>query len=640
MSVARAGPTPRAAGIPASAADVNATEPTLEGVLRASASEKGIDRKALAGLLLQAARSIDHERAAKVNGLAPSDPRVGELRRLLVGGEIDQLGRLARRVEDPEAFAEAVGRILPTAFAQASARDERLGQVLAPTLERATDASIRRDPRTLVNIIYPVIVPAIRKAIAETIDGTFQSLNESLKHSLSWRGLKWRIEAWRSGRTFAEVVLKHTLLFQVEHVFLIHRHTGLLIAHVTAEHAASQDPQLVSSMLVAIQDFVRDSFSGAGSGGLDTLRLGDLLLWSEQGPYASLAAVIRGNPPESLHQTLREVLSKIHAERHRALETFDGDSTPFGDIDAQLAEVVRLRQEAVQRPKSGFPWLVAGVLMAALLAGGWALKQWRDERIVWEDYVRRLQAEPGIAVTGTGRRDGKWTLTGLRDPLAADPDLLLRESGIDPGRVDAAWQPYQALNPSLVLKRLQGSLDPPPTVTLTVQGNTIVASGSSSYAWLQRARSAGRALPLGAPPIDLTQVRDLNDGELGRLRDAIQSHSIRFDYNEAIPAKGQDGVFDELAEQLRRLADLSSKLRVSSRVTVTGHSDATGKGVFNLSLSTARAEVVRAFLKKRGVDPDLLAVRGAGPLEPLKEEASDLERSINRRASFSVAIDE
>jgi outer membrane protein OmpA-like peptidoglycan-associated protein len=62
--------------------------------------------------------------------------------------------------------------------------------------------------------------------------------------------------------------------------------------------------------------------------------------------------------------------------------------------------------------------------------------------------------------------------------------------------------------------------------------------------------------------------------------------------------------------------------------------------MFNLSLSVARAEAVRAYLKKRGVDPALLSVRGAGPLEPLKEETSDTDRSVNRRVSFTVAIDE
>ena len=56
-------------------------------------------------------------------------------------------------------------------------------------------------------------------------------------------------------------MLKHTLVYRVEHVFLIHRHTGLLIANAASQDATSQDPQLVSSMLSAIQDFVRDSFA-------------------------------------------------------------------------------------------------------------------------------------------------------------------------------------------------------------------------------------------------------------------------------------------------------------------------------------------------------------------------------------------
>src|SRR6478752_8375088 len=96
----------------------------------------------------------------------------------------------------------------------------------------------------------------------------------------SWRGLKWRLEAYRSGSSFADVVLKHTVVFRVEHIFLIHRKTGLLLEHVAAQNAAAQDPQMVSGMLTAIQDFVRDSFTQAkDGGGIDTLRLGDLLLW-------------------------------------------------------------------------------------------------------------------------------------------------------------------------------------------------------------------------------------------------------------------------------------------------------------------------------------------------------------------------
>ncbi len=101
---------------------------------------------------------------------------------------------------------------------------------------------------------------------------------------------------------------------------------------------------------------------------------------------------------------------------------------------------------------------------------------------------------------------------------------------------------------------------------------------------------------------------------------AIQSHNIRFDNNAPLPATGQDAMLDQLAGELNQLATLSASLHVITRVTLTGHSDARARGRSNLSLSLARAEAVRALLKKRGVDPDLLAVRGAGPLEPLEAD--------------------
>jgi outer membrane protein OmpA-like peptidoglycan-associated protein len=640
---------------------------TLRELLRPPPSAEGIDRKALAGLLVELARNVKPEESPEVEGVPRIDLRLEELRRVVLGREIELLARLSAVVEDPEQLAAAVGRVLPTAVAHATA-DERLGQVLTPAFEKATQSSIRSNPRTLINILYPLIVPAIRKAIGETIDDTFQSLNESLKASLTWCGLKWRFEAWRTGTTFAETVLKHTLVYQVEHVFLIHHHTGLLIAHAAAENAASQDPQLVSSMLVAIQDFVRDSFTGAEQQGLDTLRLGELRLWSERGPFATLVAVIRGNPPEELHATLSRVLSQIHSERPQALESFDGDSSSFGDIEAHLAECAALRQQAAKAPRRSFPWMVAavGTLLLLLIGAGGAWWQHdvelrreeaaaaeaarlAHERAVeaarqavqelWADAVARLGSTPGIVVTQSGMHDGKFRVSGLRDPLAADPSEILGAAGFDPARVESRWVPYEALEPDFMLQRLQVSLDPPPAIRLSLEDGRIVARGAASSTWLEHARAVGRMLPAGGTTLDLSQVVDPNHGAIAKLRGAIQAREIHFDSNEPLPSPGQEAVLDQLAAELKELASLTALLRVNTRVTLTGHSDDTGRGTFNLSLSMARAGVVSALLKKRGVDPNLLIVNGAGPLDPLQAGSTDAARTANRRVQFAVGTE-
>jgi outer membrane protein OmpA-like peptidoglycan-associated protein len=626
---------------------------TLEDVVRPFTGDPGIDRRELAGLLAEVARHLEPSSCAPPVGVRPIDPRLEQLRSLLLGREIEVLARLSEVVEDPEQLAAVVGRILPTAIAQVSS-DAQLGAVLAPAMEKATESSIRSNPSTLLNILYPLIVPAIRKSIGERIDETLQSLNQALKLSLTWRGLKWRWEAWRTGTSFAEVVLRHSLIYQVEHVFLIHRHTGLLISHIAAEDAVGQDPQLVSSMLIAIQDFVRDSFGGAEQQGLDSARLGELLLWSEPGPYASLAAVIRGNPPEELHETLRNVLARVHDERPHALESFDGDSSHLTDIEANLRECVALRQRAPESTRRGFPWFVALVgLMLLTLAGIGGWWWWQNEQAwerakqaeaakqrIWDGYVAQLRAQPGIVVTESGRQDGKFAIGGLRDPLAVDPQLLLHQAGIDPASVVSRWEPYEGLDPEFVLKRLQTSLDPPPSVTLTLDGDKIVAQGSAPSTWIERARTVSRMLLTGGLGLDLSRVSDVYQGEIGRLSAAIESHEIHFNFNESLPAAGQEAILDQLAKELNELESLASKLRATARVTVTGHSDDAGNGTFNLSLSSARAGAVVALLKKRGVDPDMFALRGAGQLEPLEEASSEAARSANRRVSFKVKIEE
>ena len=748
------------------AGPVSASPDTLERLLHPIPRETRIDRKALADLLLEVARSMQPDIDAPLVGRPRADPLLEQLRALLLGREIEALSRL----EDPAHFAASVGRILPSAVAHA-ADDGQLGQALAPALEKATQSSIRRNPQTLVNILYPLIVPAISKSIGETIDKTFQSLNETLKHSLTWRGLRWRLEAWRTGKSFAEVVLQHTLVYQVEHVFLIHRHTGLMMSHVAAETAESQDPQIVSSMLVAIQDFVRDSFHGAEQQGLDSLRLGELLLWSEAGPFATLVAVIRGKPPEGLHQMLTNTLSRIHSEYDPLLEDFDGDSSGLEGVEADLAACVAQRQLAPLSRHTGFPWWVALVVLTILLlVGAWGVHWWLGERH-WEDYVARLRAQPGIVVTEAGRQGGEYLVAGLRDPLAADPESMARAAGLGPRQVAFRWAPYEGLDPPIVLKRLLASLHPPEGVTLTVDGNRIVASGSASSAWLQRAHAAALTLPMGAPAfdpsavtnidaerdghwadyldqlreqpgivitetgqhdgqflisglrdplaadprdmlgpagvdaalvtshwapyesldptivqkrlkmsldpppsvalmvegntiaaigsapslwlerasmaarmlpngapgLDLSQVRTVDDAALISLRDTIQSRTIRFDNNEPLPAAGQDATLDHLADELNRLESLAAVWHFTIRVMVTGHADALGKGTLNLSLSLARAEAVRALLKKRGVDPEMLGVRGAGALEPLEATgASEAARPDDRRVSFTI----
>src|SRR4029453_14302380 len=207
------------------------------------------------------------------------------------------------RLEDPALQARDVRRVLAAAV-ELGSKDPHLKRALAPTIEETIYDLVRRNPRPLADALFPIIGPAIRKAVATTLSGMLESLNTTLEHSLSWRSLQWRLDARRTGRSFAEIVLLNTLVYRVEQVFLIHRPSGLLLQHLMAPGAPAQDPDLVSAMLTAIRDFVGDSFKVREDEGLQTLKVGELSVWVEKGPHRVVAVVVRGTAPPALRRGL------------------------------------------------------------------------------------------------------------------------------------------------------------------------------------------------------------------------------------------------------------------------------------------------------------------------------------------------
>src|ERR1017187_6091965 len=187
---------------------------------------------------------------------ASGDEQAGlrEPRSPIVGPEQHQLQDLQDRLDNPQRHAKDISRALPEALGLVSG-DPTVSAALAPAVEEAMTASVRANPQTMADALFPVMGPAIRKSLAATLASMLEGLNRALEHSLSPRSLGWRWEAWRTGRPFSEIVLANTVVYRVEQVFLIHRQTGLLLAHVAAEEAVVQDADMVSGMLSAIRDF-------------------------------------------------------------------------------------------------------------------------------------------------------------------------------------------------------------------------------------------------------------------------------------------------------------------------------------------------------------------------------------------------
>ena len=236
----------------------------------------------------------------------------------------------------------------------------------------------------------------------------------------------WRLDARRTGKSFAEIVLLNTLVYRVEQVFLIHRPSGLLLQHLTAPGTAGagrrhrvghadRDSRLRAGLLQGLR----------GRGAADAEGRRALGAGSSRDRTRFSPSSIRGTAPPALRQTLQQALESVHAQYSDLLESFDGNAAR---IRRGAAAARRLPAAAVPRHAIGpggsrrrVTVLARDRACSRSACGCSSASATAGDGMPTST---RLRAEPGIVVVSTGRDGGKYMVSGLRDPLARDPAAL------------------------------------------------------------------------------------------------------------------------------------------------------------------------------------------------------------------------
>ena len=128
-------------------------------------------------------------------------------------------------------------------------------------------------------------------------------------------------------------------LYDVRQVFMIYE-SGLLITHVGNEKDVI-DKSILSGMLSALQDFIKDSFRGESkkTETLKRLQYGELEIHIEHGKYIFLAVVLEGKGTERLHVRMQDAITSIERNYEEELNDWDGDLDPCKKRSEQLREL-------------------------------------------------------------------------------------------------------------------------------------------------------------------------------------------------------------------------------------------------------------------------------------------------------------
>lgn len=368
-----------------------------------------------------------------------------ELRRALVGPEQQRLDTLECVVPT----VESVGTLIPAAMTHAShERGDELAVAMEQPVRRSLREVARHEPQLFGEILAPAIGTAVRRAVTDAFAALLQRINQIVEKDLSWRSLKWRLEAKRTGRSYAEIVLARTLIYRVEWAVLIHSESSLVLEQASSVDAVAQAPDQTSAMLQAINSFVSDALRQASPGAaIQTIEVGDLNLWIEREPTYTIAVAIRGMAPLSLRERLRQTLERVRVLHPDAPPSVD--SGQFSDTRSLLADL--LEQRTVTPPRRAVWMLGIPVLIALVVAAVWQTREstrHRREVNTLLAYEQLLEATPGYAVTSIERDDGGgYRIRGLRDPRALPAALVATRAGLPLATFELA--PFVSADPRL-----------------------------------------------------------------------------------------------------------------------------------------------------------------------------------------------
>lgn len=130
----------------------------------------------------------------------------------------------------------------------------------------------------------------------------------------------------------------------IEDIFLLHR-SGLLLKHYTRRLRPNVDSDVLSGMLVAVQDFIKDSFRGE-KGQLNEIHFGEIRIVIMEGKWTILAAVVRGVRPFDIQPELNAALSDLEARYEDPLIDWDGTMDQIAEVDKIMSDLIEGRYRA------------------------------------------------------------------------------------------------------------------------------------------------------------------------------------------------------------------------------------------------------------------------------------------------------
>lgn len=603
-----------------------------------------------------------------------------EIKRLLLSDELDLLetlrtrfDQLEKRVGDDPALSVSVSRIVVEVLREAGVRDhDRLARTMAPLVVAAMREEIRNSRDMMVDALYPITGRLVAAAVRNAFQELLEKINRKMDDSLSVERWQVRLKARVSGRSEAEILLERNPPFEIEEVLVIHKGTGLLVAHAGESEGADGkiDSDLVSGMLTAIMAFARDAMGAAESGELRTIGFAESELFLRSSPAVILAVKASGTPPRQFRGRLEEVFCDLIDRWGETIGGSDGSMPDaerpalIADLQQRLQALDKAAESPIREPsRKGLVVLAAAaaILLAWAGYGGFRSYQAAGIQAMASSVVAQEPLVAGYPIdVRYDRAAHRVEVSGLL-PVAAAKDRITQALAqalpevpsevtvrlLPRGEVEQLAELQSGLRASLdeFGERLSGLEDLTGRVGSSVSSVSgdlgtqmkrleqqfvnlegMAGSLEKSIGGLNRKVSDDLAL------VDnrLQGLESPEPSSLDRLAGWTDEHAIFFTRDAEFRSSS------DAEAKLRVLADLMAGLPAEVSLRVVGYSDRIGTMEENRVLSLSRAEAVSSRLAALSVAPERLLAVGRGPERALTSTSGP--EGGNRRVEFEIVF--
>jgi len=527
----------------------------------------------------QSAKNVDALRKLKQILLTDDQKRIEQIE--------EHLELLKSQFRDKEQLIETLNPIITELISNKiqSSRDE-MAEALAPIMGEAIKKQIENAKDDVVDALYPVIGKTIRRSIAEAMKNLAETVNRKIEKALSLNLLFIKIKSKITGIPEEQMFLKEALPFLIHDIFYIHKKTGLLLSHTSQKKGTSStDEDIISGMLTAIREFSKNAFSEDIDRDLKEIEYDDRQIILEGGVHAYLALVISGIYPDNFKHAVSDLESGLHKQYGSKLRNFDGYVNPFTGIKKRLENFIR-KYNTIEKGKEDallnrkFP---AGLVSISTLI---------------------FLAIISLIIFYPEKPDGsKKSATKFGSTVIFDQNKLLNQLKYDLGN------------------KLITDIS---KIKLIIQDSTLMLEGSV-LSESDRVLVASAASRISHYPVIINNLKTITAAGSRKTAEDIIIYFDKQKSNLDLNAKIK---LDVLHKQLSNLD--------YSRLIIFGHSDSLGTDEYNKLVSLDRANSVKAYLIKNGIEEQKIECRALADSLPIASNKTIQGQTLNRRVTFKL----